>query len=77
MTLTVSVEERALVFRSCRYFVDLGRWRIILPQWATPGALTVRHIEAEGGRFVFAMEIVHPRLGVLARQSAMFQETAP
>jgi hypothetical protein len=77
MTLIVRVEDRALVFRSCRYFVDLGRWRLNLPQWATPGALTVRHIEADGGRFVFAMEIVHPQLGVLVRQSAIFQETAP
>lgn len=77
MTLTVGVEDRALAFRSCQYFVDLGRWRIILPQWATPGALTVRHTEAEGGRFMFAMEIVHPRLGALVRQSAIFQETAP
>jgi len=77
MTLTVHVEDRALVFRSGRYFVELGRWRLVLPAWATPGALTVRHMEADGGRFVFAMEIVHPRLGTLVRQSAIFQETAP
>ena len=77
MTLTVCVEARALVFRSCQYFVDLGRWRLILPRWATPGALTVRHTEAEGGRFVFTLEIVHPRLGALVRQSAIFQETEP
>lgn len=75
MTLTVCVEDRALVFRSGQYFIELGRWRLVLPQWATPGTLTVRHIEAEGGRFVFAMEIVHGRLGVLVRQSAIFQET--
>ena len=77
MTLTVSVEAGALVFRSRRYFVDVGRRRLTLPCWATPGGLTVRHIEAEGGRFVFQMEIVHPRLGALVRQTALFQETAP
>jgi hypothetical protein len=77
MTLTVHVEDHALVFRSCRYFVELGRWRLVLPRWATPGALTVRHMEAEGGRFLFALEIVHPRLGALVRQSAIFQETEP
>jgi hypothetical protein len=77
VTLAVSVEAGALVFRSCRYFVELGRLRVNLPRWATPGALTVRHIEAEGGCFLFTMEIVHPRLGPLLRQCAMFQETAP
>jgi hypothetical protein len=76
MTLGVSVEAGALVFRSCRYFVDLGRWRLTLPRWTSPGALTVRHIEAENGRFLFTLEIVHPRLGAIARQSAMFQEAA-
>lgn len=77
MTLTVDVEGRALVFRSAQYFIELGRWRVILPRWATPGALTVRHIEAERERFIFSMEIVHPRLGALVRQSAVFQEAGP
>jgi hypothetical protein len=77
MTLTMRVEDRALVFRSQQYFVDFGRWRLTLPRWATPGTLTVRHIEAEGERFVFAMEIVHPWLGLLVRQSAIFQEAGP
>lgn len=77
MTLAVAVEDRALVFRSGQYFVDLGRWRLVLPAWATPGALTVRHIEDTGGRFLFVLEIVHPRLGVLVRQLATFQEATP
>ena len=74
MTLTMRVEDRALVFRSHQYFVDFGRWRLTLPRWATPGTLTVRHIEAEGERFVFVMEIIHPWLGMLVRQSAIFRE---
>jgi len=77
MTLTVAVEDRALVFRSGQYFVELGRWRIILPAWATPGALTVKHIEDTDERFVFSLEIVHRRLGVLIRQVAAFQEATP
>jgi hypothetical protein len=76
MTLKVTAEERALVFRSDRYFVGLGRWRIILPAWATPGALTVKHIEETDDRFTFSLEIIHPRLGVLVRQVAMFQDSA-
>jgi hypothetical protein len=76
MTLKVTAEERALVFRSDRYFVGLGRWRIILPAWATPGALTVKHIEETDDRFAFSLEIIHPRLGLLVRQVAMFQDSA-
>jgi hypothetical protein len=36
----------------------------------------VRHTEAERGRFVFTMTIVHPRLGTLVRQAVLFQEAS-
>jgi Domain of unknown function (DUF4166) len=77
MTLSVAVEESALVFRSHRYFIALGGCRIVLPAWATPGALTVRHIEEMRGRFTFSLEIVHPRLGPLLRQRVSFREATP
>jgi hypothetical protein len=77
MTLTVTAEEGALVFRSDRYFIGLGRWRVVLPTWATPGALAVRHIEETEDRFTFSLEVVHPRLGVLIRQMAVFRDSAP
>jgi hypothetical protein len=77
MTLEVGVEDRALVFRSHRYFVHLGGRRIVLPAWATPGRLTVTHSEETGGRFTFSLEIVHPRLGPLIRQLVSFQEATP
>jgi Domain of unknown function (DUF4166) len=77
MSLTVAVEDRALVFRSRKYFVELGRWRFVLPAWATPGALTVKHVEDTDQRFLFSLQIVHRRLGVLVRQSAVFQEATP
>jgi hypothetical protein len=77
MTLRVAVEHRALIFRSCRYFVDLGRRRVVLPAWATPGALTVKHCEEAGEGFVFSLEIVHPSLGLMIRQVASFREATP
>jgi hypothetical protein len=76
MTLKVAAEERALVFRSGRYFVGVGRWRVTLPAWATPGALTVRHIQESDDRFTFSLEVVHPRLGLLIRQVAAFRDSA-
>lgn len=75
MTLRIAVEENALLFLSTGYFLELGGLRVSLPAWASPGALRVAHIELGDGRFMFTLDIVHPRLGPLIRQSAVFQES--
>src|SRR5215813_11903013 len=74
MTLTVTARAGALIFRSQDYFVELlgRRWR--LPGWLTPGATVVTHAELPDGRFAFTLQVIHPRLGLLIRQMAMFRE---
>lgn len=74
MALRVGVRDGALAFRSAGYFLALGGWRIPLPGWLTPGALTVAHAETGDGGFRFTLELVHPRFGLLIRQSAVFKE---
>ena len=74
MSLTVHVKDDALIFRSHRYFLQLFGRRIAFPSWLTPGALTVTHAEVADGRFSFTLELVHPRLGLLMRQMALFRE---
>ena len=64
----------ALIFRAAHYFLQLGRWRLRLPAWLTPGALSVIHAELGDGRFLFQLDITHPRLGRLIRQTAAFEE---
>ena len=76
MALRISVEREALVFRSVGYALLIGRVRLPLPRWLTPGDLTVTHSDLGGGVFRFTLEIVHPRFGMLIRQSAMFREAA-
>ena len=76
MALRISVEHEALVFRSVGYALQVGWLRLPLPPWLTPGDLTVTHSDLGGGAFRFTLEIVHPRLGKLIRQSAMFREAA-
>src|SRR5215813_9472447 len=44
-------QQFALIFRAAHYFIQLGRWRLRLPHWLTPGALTVTHAECGDGRF--------------------------
>ena len=77
MALTIHVEEAALVFRAAHYFMQLGAWRIRLPRWASPGSLSVTHAELGDGRFLFKLDIIHPRLGRLICQTAAFQEAQP
>ena len=77
MTLTVAVEERALVFRSSGYFLDLGAWRLKLPRWLAPGRMEIVHREeVAGGRFSFRLTLPHPRLGRLLHQLAWFEDVA-
>jgi hypothetical protein len=74
MALRLSVEHEGLFFRSAGYFFCLGKLRLPLPERFTPGALTVGHTDLGGGTFRFTLEIAHPRLGLLLRQSALFRE---
>jgi hypothetical protein len=76
MALTVHVEERALIFRSRHYFLQMFGWRLQLPAWLTPGALTVTHTEIGEGKFIFTLDINHPEFGALIHQSAVFQEAS-
>ncbi len=74
MALCLSVECEALVFRSIGYFMGWGRLRLPLPEWLTPGALTVSHADLGDGAFRFTLEVIHPRFGEIVRQSAVFRE---
>jgi hypothetical protein len=76
MALRISVEHEALVFRSVGYSLQIGPLRLPLPVQFTPGDLTVTHSDLGGGTFRFTLAIVHPRLGRLIYQSAVFMEAA-
>ena len=74
MSLDVAVVDGRLVFSSRRYFVRLGGWRLPLPGFLTPGALTVTHGETGANRFAFVLTIRHPWFGTLIRQEAEFRD---
>jgi hypothetical protein len=76
MALTVYARDEALVFRSKHYFVQLLGRRFVLPAWLTPGTLYVTHANLADGKFSFTLQIIHPRLGLLLRQMAVFREAA-
>ena len=74
MALRIAVEGQALTFRSAGYGLQLGRLWIPLPQWLTPGDLTVTHRDLGEGAFRFTLDVIHPRYGALIHQSATFRE---
>src|SRR3954470_7503595 len=76
MALRIAVEHEALLFRSVGYSLQIGPLRLRLPPRLTPGDLTVTHSDLGGGTFRFTLEIVHPPLGRLIFQSAVFMEAA-
>jgi hypothetical protein len=77
MALRIIVDGQALLFRSAGYFLQAGHLKFSLPAFFTPGALTVTHTDLGSGEFQFTLEIVHPRFGMLVRQSAVFREATP
>jgi hypothetical protein len=77
MALRIVVDGEALLFRCAGYFLQIGRLKLPLPAFLTPGVLTVAHTDLGSGEFRFTLEITHPRFGALVRQSAVFREATP
>jgi Domain of unknown function (DUF4166) len=73
MSLTIAVENGALVFRAKDYTVAAAGRRWVMPRWLRPGALTVTHKATSETAFLFSLDVTHPLLGTLVYQEAMFE----
>jgi len=73
--IALRLEERdgALWFVSDHYFVKLAGVRLHIPDFV-PGHLIVGHTDLGGGRFAFSLDLVHPLLGELVHQLAVFAD---
>lgn len=76
MSLIVSEEQRALVFRSSEYRWRCGRLSLRIPALLTPGDIIVRHREERQGRFSFTLSVVHPVFGRILHQVAFFRDAS-
>lgn len=74
MALDVFEEDGGLVFRSHRYWLMLGRWRIGIPAWLAPGTCRVVHTDLGAGQFRFTMSMVHALWGETFYQSGVFSD---
>lgn len=81
MALDVTVEDRALHFRSRYYFATVAGVQLRIPSLLTPGRAHVVHADEGEGRFRFTMRFIHPLLGETVFQDGVFrdppQEPAP
>jgi hypothetical protein len=74
MRLSVSEENRALVFTSERFFLDVMGCRIPLPDWLTPGKIRVTHQDTGSHTFHFTMDAHHPVFGHTFSQAGDFED---
>ena len=74
MHLDVLVEDGALVFASRGYFLLIGKLRIPVPAWLTPGTCRVEHRDVAPGQFRFTMDMHHPLWGHTFHQSGVFND---
>ncbi len=74
MHLEVFVDNGALVFESRGYFLLIGKRRIPVPAWATPGTCRVEHRDVGPGQFHFSMDMRHPLWGHTFHQSGVFND---
>jgi Domain of unknown function (DUF4166) len=76
MLLTVSADAEGLCFSSASYAFRLGRFRLPIPKFFTPGHLTVTHRETGAETFLFEMTLTHPAFGELVYQAAEYRDSA-
>jgi Domain of unknown function (DUF4166) len=72
MRLQVFESRGALHFLSTGYYFQVGRIRIPVPGWLSPGTTHVIHEDQGDGRFRFTMRTAHAGRGALYDQSGVF-----
>lgn len=73
IALRLRVADGVLLFESDHYFLRLAGLRMRIPLWAV-GALAIGHLDLGEGRFAFSLDLVHPLLGELVHQVAVFAD---
>jgi Domain of unknown function (DUF4166) len=77
MALKIEVKDGDLLFKSAHYFIQLGAFRLRIPGWLSPGALTVTHRAMGETQFAFILEVTHPVFGKMLHQHAVFEDQIP
>ncbi len=74
IALNISAHDDGICFFSDHYFVRLGRWRLRIPAFLSPGQLTIEHVDLGRGSFAFILDLRHALLGELVHQIGHFRD---
>lgn len=74
MALRVEPMADGLRFVSDHYLLLLAGRRLRLPRWLAPGRTVVEHHDLGHGCFLFTLMLLHPLLGRLVEQHALFRD---
>jgi len=74
MSLRLQARPGALFFLSEQYFIRLGKMRLPIPGRLLLGDIAVGHVDRGEDAFEFTLEVVHPLLGCIIRQRALFRD---
>lgn len=74
MSLRLTVEDGALYFTSVDYFLAIGPFRVRIPRFLAPGAMTIGHHDLATDGFEFTLTLVHPVFGRLIEQTTIFHD---
>lgn len=72
MELAVTVERGCLIFRSRRYVLQWGDWRMPIPALLCPGGMEIVHEQVSPDEFSFLLTLNHVWFGLLLRQEARY-----
>ncbi len=72
MNLELAVAKDTLLFLDRGYFLHVGRWRLDLPRWLSPGRFRLVHRNLDAARFEVVIDIRHPLFGHLFHQRGEF-----
>lgn len=76
MQLKIYEQDAALFFSSTEFFWQIGRFRIAIPDFLTPGHTIVSQRAIDDRNFEFTLNVNHPILGKVFYQAGVFKKEA-
>ena len=70
------VEGARLRYRGVRYVLQLGAWRIGVPEWLVLGHTTIEEVGLDATHFAMDFRLTHPWFGQVFRYAGTFEADA-
>jgi len=77
MELNAFEKESAIYFESTRFFWQMGKFKIIIPDLLSPGKTVVSQKALNDKQFRFRLDVTHALLGKVFKQVGIFEAVTP